>query len=504
MKRLGFEVGFRPGLGFFVASLGALFLGACSQSPPAFVEQPFVAVRMQSASSESDSSGVRGGCLRLTPSHSECNVNAGDSSQVGRQEGSTAGVDNGISVSNRAGSEGDSIGIPDVTDVATLPTPVPSPTQIPLPVPTAVATVAPTPVVEPPAVPTPRPGILHQQVVQQPDRGKVDILWVIDNSGSMEWAQQALASKFESFANQLLAANVDFQLGVTTTDMCRPDKTVDEFCPVSTKVSATGLQGNLVAVPQSTSRFLLGSSASVVDSFRAMAMRGTTGSSLEQGLSAAKYAVQKSAAGGFNAGFVRPDAKLSVVVLSDEEDDGVGMWGRDGYGNVFKDFFGNPNYALDSVLAARFPFANQHMTPERFVQELSGLKGEGLFQLNAITGVKNAQGQTYCRLDSNGEPFGPMEAGTNYIRAASLTGGIVQNVCGDWESILTNVGRGTVELTTRIQLESAPFPGSLEVWVAGVQWDSGFEYDASSKTVVFKTFPPYGAEVVVRYYDIVQ
>jgi hypothetical protein len=208
--------------------------------------------------------------------------------------------------------------------------------------------------------------------------------------------------------------------------------------------------------------------------------------------------------GNFNSGFLRTDARLSVIVLSDEEDDGVGMWGTDAYGNAFKDGFATPAYALDPVLAAKFNFENQHMTADRFVQNLNALKGAGEFQVNAITGIKDANGKTSCGLNASNKAYGPTEAGTNYIKAAGLTGGVVQNICSDWTSILSNIGQSTVELTTRIQLEKAPFPGTLEVSVDGTVWSTGYEFDAASNTVVFKILPPYGAEVVVSYRDIVQ
>jgi hypothetical protein len=161
-------------------------------------------------------------------------------------------------------------------------------------------------------------------------------------------------------------------------------------------------------------------------------------------------------------------------------------------------------YALNPTLAAKFNFENSHRPAEKFVSELVSLKGAGNFQVNTITGVKNAQNLTHCYLDSQNQPFGPREEGTNYIKAAGLTGGAVKNICGDWSSILGDIGQSTVELTTRIQLDSTPFPGTLEVYVNGNLWASGYEHDATSNTVVFKTVPPYGAHVVVRYYDIVQ
>ncbi|TDP73889.1 hypothetical protein [Bradymonas sediminis] len=47
----------------------------------------------------------------------------------------------------------------------------------------------------------------------------VDILWMIDNSGSMCEIQTSIRENFERFIDQIAAQNIDFQLGVTTTHM---------------------------------------------------------------------------------------------------------------------------------------------------------------------------------------------------------------------------------------------------------------------------------------------
>lgn len=49
------------------------------------------------------------------------------------------------------------------------------------------------------------------------NRSKVDILWVVDNSGSMKNEQEALANNFEIFINDFIDRNLDFNMAVTTT-----------------------------------------------------------------------------------------------------------------------------------------------------------------------------------------------------------------------------------------------------------------------------------------------
>jgi hypothetical protein len=56
------------------------------------------------------------------------------------------------------------------------------------------------------------------EVFDQQLRNKADILWVIDNSGSMDEEQNNLATNFESFIGPFLDHDIDIQMAITTTD----------------------------------------------------------------------------------------------------------------------------------------------------------------------------------------------------------------------------------------------------------------------------------------------
>jgi hypothetical protein len=71
------------------------------------------------------------------------------------------------------------------------------------------------------------------------EAAKVDILWVLDNSGSMCQEQQRLREKFADFISQFGRKNIDFNIGVTTTHM----KQGYGYEPVA-------LPGRLQATPQ--------------------------------------------------------------------------------------------------------------------------------------------------------------------------------------------------------------------------------------------------------------
>src|SRR5688500_10837964 len=53
----------------------------------------------------------------------------------------------------------------------------------------------------------------------QESASKVDVLWVIDNSGSMAEEQENLARNFQSFIELFTRGAVDYRIAVTTTDV---------------------------------------------------------------------------------------------------------------------------------------------------------------------------------------------------------------------------------------------------------------------------------------------
>src|SRR4051794_29697921 len=55
---------------------------------------------------------------------------------------------------------------------------------------------------------------------------KVDILWVVDNSGSMASEQNKIADRFTEFFQQLGSSLVDYHIGVVTTSIT-PGQTED-------------------------------------------------------------------------------------------------------------------------------------------------------------------------------------------------------------------------------------------------------------------------------------
>jgi hypothetical protein len=123
----------------------------------------------------------------------------------------------------------------------------------------------------------------------------VDLLWVVDNSCSMEPEQTALAALGGQVIDFLTAEGVDYQLGVITTDNAH-------------------LQGPEPVMTPWT--------ANVAEVFEATVRVGTAGSGTEQPLHQAWSALTAplNEPGGPNDGFLRDAAALALIVVTDEDD----------------------------------------------------------------------------------------------------------------------------------------------------------------------------------------
>ena len=117
-----------------------------------------------------------------------------------------------------------------------------------------------------------------------------DVLWVIDNSGSMRGFQNRLSQNMANFVSQfILPGNIDYRMGFITTDWYR---LVDSYIDNNTHDPA-------------------GTAADIVDSI------GVNGSGMEKGLHEVATALGQFDATGE---FLRVDSTLIIIFVSDEKD----------------------------------------------------------------------------------------------------------------------------------------------------------------------------------------
>lgn len=167
-------------------------------------------------------------------------------------------------------------------------------------------------------------GALPPGVDAPPTQGctKIDVLFVIDNSGSMGQEQTNLIANFPAFIQVLDASGLDYRVGVTTTGrnysyaMAFP---IGGTIPMSI---TDGDNGRLLqpAGCNMTSPWISRGDANAATTFSCLANVGTGGPSDEMPLGAVRDAFEDRITDGTNAGFRRADALLGVVMLTDEND----------------------------------------------------------------------------------------------------------------------------------------------------------------------------------------
>ena len=148
----------------------------------------------------------------------------------------------------------------------------------------------------PPSLATP----IKEEIITQVTTPEVDILWIIDDSGSMAEEQQKLRDNFPEFMRFFLDSGLDYHIGVVSTDTDN-----------NKAGKLRGAGGYTYIDPNTPNPIAL---------FSDMASLGTLGSFDEKARKAAYMALTDPLVDGFNAGFYRDVASLHMIVISDEND----------------------------------------------------------------------------------------------------------------------------------------------------------------------------------------
>ncbi len=239
----------------------------------------------------------------------------------------------------------------------------------------------------------------------------VDILWVVDNSASMENEQLNLAGSFSKFMTFLdeNGSRIDYHIGVISTDM-----EVDAAGACVNAGHCGQLLGNPLVIDPSTPDLL--------GVFEANVNVGIDGGGNEMGLLAAHAALTEPLVNGHNAGFLRPDASLAVIFVSDEDDNSYGDLG----------------YYV------------------RFFSRLKDAGNENNIIVAAIVGDE----PNGC--DNNLEQA---RAGLIYHELVRELGGTTASICEDFDGTLGQLGLTVAALQRKYALSREPDPGTVTVRV---------------------------------------
>ena len=250
----------------------------------------------------------------------------------------------------------------------------------------------------------------------------VDILWVIDTSGSMGIYDDELMAGIEAMLNALPASG--WRLAMTSND------------PTEASIEA-----QFPLVPGDDIE-------DAKDMYDAMG-RGHR----EEGLDASyEYLVNNS----YAQTWLRPDAALLVVQVSDEEDQS-------------DDHFANTSDFKNWYAAQR----------------------NGSVYIASI--VTQDASVSVCE-----RPPSYMNVGDRYMDVTNYFGGVILDICSeDWSTGVTDAST-RLEPHEEWELTHEPIEDSIRVFI-NQQLDWNWHYDASSQKVYFDVIPPANAWVEIGY-----
>ena len=293
----------------------------------------------------------------------------------------------------------------------------------------------------------------------QVEAGEVDVLLVVDNSGSMQPYQANLSTNFSDFLS-FFTGYVDYRIGVITTTL----EPLEPYGPCTqADIDAVPSGGELVG-----GTWISDEDADGEDVFSELVQVGTCGAGYEMGLETAALALTPplSDAGGANEGFLRSDAYLSIIFVSDEEDSSPLTTA--GYINTFRSIKGN--------------------------------RSRDIFNASALV-VNDEDDCSEAQLNAGATKS------DRYVDVANQTNGVVGSICsGDFSTIVTELSLATSRLTDTFYLSESPDVATLVVGVDGEEWDCAdgawtYEKVDSRPAVVFDraSLPPPGSQITASY-----
>lgn len=287
-------------------------------------------------------------------------------------------------------------------------------------------------------------------------KAKVDVLFVVDNSGSMLAEQNKLGSALSSFITSL--GQVDWQIGITTTDVSD---------------GAWGLKGDLLAYT-GTSTTILNKN---VTGFESLFMNTVVRQELidckdhpdrpdlypcpsidERPLEAMMLAFQKRSTS--NRGFFRNGADVAAVILSDEDErsTGVGAVAPGAVVDAFRQVFGT-------------------------TKTLS------------TYGIVIQPGDTACynsQLPSGGS------YGASAAALVALTDGETGSICAsDYGPTLTSIGNRVKNMVKSVTLRYTPDPATVRIIMTPM--DPTITWEVQGNTIRFSKIPAKGTKMDIFY-----
>ncbi len=297
----------------------------------------------------------------------------------------------------------------------------------------------------------------------------VDVLWVIDNSGSMKSSQDNLAANFQAFIGRFQQLNYDFHMGVTATDAYRAN-----FTPVTPSRSRLRDGDHISGATHSGVFVMDKNTPNLTNTFITNVLLGVNGHGDER----AFQSIEATLSNSLNNDFRRANAFLAIIIVSDEEDFSHS-------GTSMNESYTNPNL---------YPVS-------KYVTYLDGLTGSTATSRNYSVNTISIKDEA-CRVQL---AINAQKIGQRLMELAAATGGTQGSLCGNFGETLDIISGQVLSLSTTFKLDREPIPESIEVIVNGARVpqheQNGWTYDSSTNSLTFHGtgIPPADSDVSVNY-----
>lgn len=283
-------------------------------------------------------------------------------------------------------------------------------------------------------------GIYYSSVMDTYTQSNVlmsDILFVIDNSCSMGAWQTHVATNFDSFITVFQNSGVDYRIASITTDN-----------------------------PTFVGPIIDNNTIDPIAEFNALAQVGIYGSGHERGLDMAYEALSPGGDAYPGCGFERPDAKMSLIFVSDEPDYSYELASPLDYSAHFKSVKSNSSKIVSHSVSGDCP---------------SGCN------MTYTTTAGSYTKYSYCNQD--------------YIDVVNDMGGTQLSLCDtDWGLKMETLAKDSI-VKSSFELSDTPIQKTIEVLVDG-NLTGNWTYDPFVNSVIFDpgSIPIAGSIVDISYY----
>ncbi len=305
---------------------------------------------------------------------------------------------------------------------------------------------------------------------------KIDILWVIDNSGSMENSQANIANNFRSFIEKFQQKNYDFQIGVTTTDAYTAYYSNNNNL---SKLRSGAQIGEFPTVYSDSGVTLITRDTPNIEAtFLTNIKQGIFGNGDERAFMSMQHTLQNP----LNAAFKRPGSYLAIIIVSDEEDFSH---------NDISGYYPSENYNDPKM----YPVQNYVNFLDALTESTSTVRN---YSVSSIY-IPDAACLTQLQAGF------AKKISTRYPKLSELTGGVKASLCGNFADSLQLISDTVLDLASVFPLGREPIAETILVTVNGTvvpqNATNGWTYDSATNSISFRgaAVPPADANISITF-----